>query len=150
MYSLPANVSIWLPLALTTPQVHAQFVNTRFQDKILPSGWDLSERLKRLTANAKVATVLGSIPASAASVESKGRQIKQCWSKNETKIPLITKKFQARLARPTYFTLRVLLFFNVQTVQYIFLTTTGPPPPPKSLIQPWTLPSAVNLNHKTS
>ncbi len=102
MYSLPANVSFWLPL--TTAQVHAQFVNTRFQDKILPSGWDLSKRLKRLTANAKVATVLGSIPASADTLESKGRQIKQSWSKNKTKIPLITKKFQARLARPTYFT----------------------------------------------
>ena len=35
-----------------------------------------SEVLERLTTNAEVATVLGSIPAS--SVESEGRQMKQC------------------------------------------------------------------------
>jgi hypothetical protein len=32
----------------------------------------------RLTANAEVATVLGSIPASSVTVESEGRQMKQC------------------------------------------------------------------------
>jgi len=42
------------------------------------AGWDLAERLERLTANAKVATVLGSIPASSGTVESEGRQMKQC------------------------------------------------------------------------
>jgi len=35
--------------------------------------------LEHLTANAEVATVLGSIPASSDTVESEGRQIKQCW-----------------------------------------------------------------------
>ncbi len=34
---------------------------------------------KRLIANAEVATVLGSIPASSETVESEGRQMKQCW-----------------------------------------------------------------------
>jgi hypothetical protein len=34
--------------------------------------------LERLTANAPVATVLGSIPASVGTVESEGRQMKQC------------------------------------------------------------------------
>ncbi len=43
------------------------------------SGWDVAEWLERLTANAKVATVLGSIPASSVTVESEGRQMKQCW-----------------------------------------------------------------------
>ncbi len=43
------------------------------------NGWDLSDWLERLTANAKVATVLGSIPASSDTVESEGRQMKQCW-----------------------------------------------------------------------
>ncbi len=33
---------------------------------------------QRLTANAEVATVLGSIPASSDTVESEGRQMKQC------------------------------------------------------------------------
>jgi hypothetical protein len=34
--------------------------------------------LERLTANAPVATVLGSIPASVGTMESGGRQMKQC------------------------------------------------------------------------
>ncbi len=42
-------------------------------------GWDLAACLKRLTANAVVAIVLGSIPASSDTMESEGRQMKQCW-----------------------------------------------------------------------
>jgi hypothetical protein len=43
----------------------------------LYGGWDLAECL---TANAEVATVLqGSILASSDTVESEGRQMKQCW-----------------------------------------------------------------------
>ncbi len=42
-------------------------------------GWDLAEWLERLTANAVVGTVLGSIPASSDTVESVGPQMKQCW-----------------------------------------------------------------------
>ncbi len=41
-------------------------------------GRDLAEWLERLTVNAEVATVLGSIPASSNTVESEVRQIKQC------------------------------------------------------------------------
>ncbi len=41
--------------------------------------WDLAEWIERLTANAEVATVLGSILASSDTVESEGRQMKQCW-----------------------------------------------------------------------
>ncbi len=44
-------------------------------------GWDLAEWLERPAANAKFATVLGSIPASSDTVESEGRQMKQCWRK---------------------------------------------------------------------
>ncbi len=40
-------------------------------------GRDLAYWLKRLTANVKVATVLGLIPASSDTVESEGRQMKQ-------------------------------------------------------------------------
>jgi hypothetical protein len=40
-----------------------------------------SEWLERLTANVKVATVLGSIPASSVTVDSEGRQMKQCGKK---------------------------------------------------------------------
>jgi hypothetical protein len=35
-------------------------------------------QVQRMTANAPVATVLGSIPASVGTVESEGRQMKQC------------------------------------------------------------------------
>ncbi len=41
-------------------------------------GWDVAEWIERLTANAEVATVLGSIPASSDTVESEGRQMKLC------------------------------------------------------------------------
>jgi hypothetical protein len=44
------------------------------------AGW-----LERLAVNAKVATVLGSIPASSDTVESEGRQMKQVCKKK--KIP---------------------------------------------------------------
>jgi hypothetical protein len=42
-------------------------------------GWDLTEWLERLTANAEVATGLGSIPTSSDTVESEWRQMKECW-----------------------------------------------------------------------
>jgi hypothetical protein len=47
--------------------------SSRVVDEILPIAW-----LERRTANAKVATVLGSIPASSDTGESEGRQMKQC------------------------------------------------------------------------
>ncbi len=50
---------------------------------------------KNLTANAPVATVLGSIPAFVGTVESEGRQLKQCWiqyEKNIKKSPPQKKK----------------------------------------------------------
>jgi hypothetical protein len=39
----------------------------------------LVRALERLAVNAKVATVLGSIPASSDTVESEGRHMKQSW-----------------------------------------------------------------------
>jgi len=52
----------------------------------------IAEWLERLIANAVVTTVLGSIPASSDTVESEGRQMKQCRisyiKKKNTKIPL--------------------------------------------------------------
>ncbi len=41
-------------------------------------GWDVAEWLERLTANAEVTTILGSILASSDTVESEGQQIKPC------------------------------------------------------------------------
>ncbi len=41
--------------------------------------WDLALWLERLTTNAEVATVVGSIPASSDTVESEGRQMMQFW-----------------------------------------------------------------------
>jgi hypothetical protein len=41
--------------------------------------WNLAKWSERLAVDAKVATVLGSFPASSDTVESEGRQMKQCW-----------------------------------------------------------------------
>ncbi len=41
--------------------------------------YTLAEGLERLTVNAKVATELSPIPASSDKLESRGRQMKQCW-----------------------------------------------------------------------
>jgi hypothetical protein len=65
------------------------------------SGWDLAQWLERLTANAEVATVLGSIPASSDTVESEGRQMKQCWIQyiekiNPKKSPFFLVKYVER------------------------------------------------------
>jgi hypothetical protein len=46
---------------------------------MLSSVWDLGEWWERLAVNVKVATVLGSIPASSDTVESEGRQMRQWW-----------------------------------------------------------------------
>ncbi len=55
------------------------YLNCKFLfHDIHPScGWDLAEWLERLAVNAKVATVLGSIPAYFDTVKSEGRQMKQ-------------------------------------------------------------------------
>ncbi len=50
-------------------------------------------RSSRLTANALVATVLGTIPAFVGTVESEGQQMKQCWIEYEKKSP---KKYLKR------------------------------------------------------
>ncbi len=49
-----------------------------FSFSVAEHGWDLAQWLERLTVNAVVATVLGSILASSDTVESEGRQMKQC------------------------------------------------------------------------
>ncbi len=57
-------------------------------DENSPScGWDLAEWLERLTANAEVSTVLGSILAPSDTVEYESRQMKQCWKSTLKKIP---------------------------------------------------------------
>jgi hypothetical protein len=62
----------------------------------------LDQWLERLTANALVATVLGSIPASSDTVESEGRQMKQCLisyikRKIQTNPPLIFRNSKGGL-----------------------------------------------------
>ncbi len=47
--------------------------------------WDLAVWLERLAVNAIAATVLGSIQASSDTVESEGRQMKQCWLTSKIK-----------------------------------------------------------------
>ncbi len=53
-------------------EIQAMSMKSRRVVEISPSGSEC------LTANAKVATALGSIPASPDTVESEGRQMKQC------------------------------------------------------------------------
>ncbi len=53
-----------------------------------------AEWLERLTTNAVVATVLGSILASSDTVESEGRQMKQCCKKKEKNPPLFSSVIQ--------------------------------------------------------
>ncbi len=55
--------------------------------------------LNKYAVNAKVATVLGSIPASSDTVESEGRQMQQCWITYIKKSPLTKKS----LKNSTYF-----------------------------------------------
>jgi hypothetical protein len=60
---------------------------------VMLGGWDLAKRLERRAVNVKVATVLGSIPASSDTMESERRQMKQCWityikRKNQKNHPL--------------------------------------------------------------
>jgi hypothetical protein len=51
----------------------------RVVEEILSScGGDIAEWLEPLTGNAKVATVLGSIPTSSDTVQSEGLRMKQC------------------------------------------------------------------------
>ncbi len=53
----------------------------------------LAEWLECLAVNAKVATFLGSIPASSDTVESEGRKMEQCWKKiKKSKKSLLEKK----------------------------------------------------------
>ena len=54
------------------------------------SGRDKVERLERPTANAKVAKVLGSIPASSDTVESEGAADEAVLNNVHKKIPLLT------------------------------------------------------------
>ncbi len=74
---------------------------------------DLAEWLVRLAVNAKVATVLGPIPASSDTGESERRQLRQWWvtyrvptykRKKSTKIPLFNlgKKFDMVIMRYRY------------------------------------------------
>ncbi len=81
-------------------------------------GWDLAERLERLTVNAVVATVLGSIPASSDTMESEGRQMKRCWisyikRKNSKKSPFKKSFFHESVSqRPQSISLELFQIFQ--------------------------------------
>ncbi len=71
--------------------------------------WMRSSRVvrERLAVNAKVATVMGSIPASPDTVESEGQQMKQCWvtyikRKNKKNPPLGVIRILTQLERRRY------------------------------------------------
>ncbi len=53
--------------------------------------WDLTEWLERMTTDANIATVLGSIPASSVTINNKkGSTMKQCWIYCRTQNIVIT------------------------------------------------------------
>jgi hypothetical protein len=58
-------------------EVLPDFWQVRYKVRTVRCGWDLAVWLERLTVDAGVTTVLGSILASSDTVES-GRQMKQC------------------------------------------------------------------------
>ncbi len=69
-------------LSLKHRSIHAEHETRTQTEQYVATyqyGWDLAKWLERLTANVVVATVLSSIPASSDTVESEGRQMKQCW-----------------------------------------------------------------------
>ncbi len=91
-------------------------------------GWDLAKWLECLTVNAVVAIVLGSIPASADTVESEGRQMKQRWIsyiKRKKKSPF-TKKLPRNVDV-------VIKHLNISQGWVI-----GTPPPPLKKTPPCT------------
>ncbi len=102
-------------------------------DEIWPSCWcNLAERLERLTANAKCATVLGSIPASSDTVETEGRQMKQYW------IKYITKCIQKSPCLAMRSTERVTLLTppplnHRKSCQKSIIGTPAPPPPTRQI-----------------
>ncbi len=68
----------------------------------------IADWLERLVANAKVTTVLGSIPASSDTVESEGPQMKQCWvkymkrkSRKPCKKSSCKNNYRPRMSRPS-------------------------------------------------
>ncbi len=74
--------------------------------------------LERLTAKAPVATVLGSIPASVGTVESEGRQMKQCWILYEQKEKNPPKKYK-EINRFKFF------YFYFTKIEIVLLSIIG-------------------------
>ncbi len=60
--------------------------------ELVKYGWDLTKWLEHLAVNAKVAPVLGSIPVSSDTVESEGRQMKQCWIRKNPPLTTMPKR----------------------------------------------------------
>ncbi len=70
------HIEIWNSGRLILPSSTVLFI---FADEARQEQIRSLRRRERLAANALVATVLGSIPASVGTVESEGRQMKQYW-----------------------------------------------------------------------
>ncbi len=73
---------MWNPLLVRVPDPDPWLKESRILHVILENKLKMwmkfSEWLERLITNAKVATVLGSVPASYDTMESEGRHMKQC------------------------------------------------------------------------
>jgi hypothetical protein len=85
-------------------------------------GGDLAEWLERLAVNAKVATVLDSIPASFDIVKSKEWQRKQCWITDIKKFPftfIVTCKNTSEVLKTNFFTPALSTLF-LHKSKYLF------------------------------
>ncbi len=96
--------------------------------------WDLTEWLERPTVNAEDATVLDSISASSNTVESEGRQMKQCWIKyirRNPKNPPVkyVKSFSALCGSNIT---QIFRCFNMQCFWYFFLDMDWSPHDPEN------------------
>jgi hypothetical protein len=82
-----------------------------------------SRGLQRLTANAKVGTVLGSIPATSDTAESEGLQMKQCQQKHKNiKAEMIEKKkyFQKSSCEEARVVFYTTAFCSVSNSAHVF------------------------------
>jgi hypothetical protein len=97
-YIFISRLNLRMRSSLTTFYIFISRLNLRMRSSLVVRALtvhnlvNISFLLNKYAANAPVATVLGSIPASIGTVESEGRQMKQCWIKYETPNKICFKK----------------------------------------------------------
>ncbi len=99
--SILRHIGIWGSAdetVLNTVHKKIRLTNTEQKSVLVLPLFASYEQKYLFIANAEVATVLGSIPASSGTVESEGRQIKHCWIKNIKKQKWMNKYYTTKSA----------------------------------------------------